>query len=81
MGLRIDPALKHYGLHLNFHGGALRGFNAFKREADQIAAFQPASAPPRPLADRVEVVLTCQTPHLIGVTQRSYQDRHGAHPS
>lgn len=80
--LRIDPALKRYGgLYVEYRDGAMRGFNAFEREADQLAAFQPASAAPRPLVDRVEVVVTCQTPHLIGLIQRSYEDRHGAHPS
>ena len=80
--LRIDPALKHYGgLYVAYRDGALRAFNAFEREADQLSAFQPASGPPHPLVDRVEIVVTCQTPHLIGVIQRSYEDRHGAHPA
>ena len=80
--LRIDPELKRYGgLYVDYRDRTLRGFNALEREADQLAAFQPRSGSPHPLVDRVEVILTCETPHLIGVIQRSYQDRHGAHPS
>ncbi len=79
--LRIDPALKRYGgLYVDYRDGALRAFNAFEREADQLGAFQPASAAPHPMVDRVEILVTCQTPHLIGVIQRNYEARHGAHP-
>ena len=79
--LRLDPALKRYGgIYVDYRDGALRGFNAFEREADQLGSFQPRSAPPNPLVDRVEYVVTCTTPHLIGVVRRAYEDRHAAHP-
>ncbi len=79
--LRIDPALKAYGgIYADDRDETLRGFNAFEREADQLRAFQPVSGG-RPLVERVEYVVTCITPHLIGVIRRDYQDRHGAHPA
>ena len=51
--LRIDPALKRFGgLYVDYRDGAMRSFNAFEREADQLAAFQPASGAPRSLVER-----------------------------
>ena len=42
--LRIDPALKRYGgVYVGERDGAMRGFNAFEREADQMHALQGAS--------------------------------------
>ena len=29
----------------------------------------------------MEIVVACETPHLIGVVQRNYEDRHGSRPS
>ena len=78
--LRIDPALKRYGgVYVGERDGAMRGFNAFEREAEQMHALQGASGS-APWVGRVEFSLAAETPHLIGVLQRTYVDRHGAHP-